>query len=177
MRPLGADGAAAGEDVLDRHLVELGRDRLGLVGAGGLDRLQVLGDGGVGAGLDHVRHPAGALHEAVAELAALVVAVPVEALGQGQALGRLEAEAVDLGEGEEQRGELLAALDDAELGGALDRVRGVEAGVGEADDLGARGLRLEEEGGEVGGGERVADGAEDLAAGGLDELLVCSSRE
>ena len=32
-----------GEDVVDRHLVQLRRDRLGLVGAGGLDRLQVLG--------------------------------------------------------------------------------------------------------------------------------------
>ena len=45
--------------------------------------------------------------------------------------------------------------DDAELGGLLDRVDRVAAGVGEADDLGARGLRLQQEGGEVGGRERV----------------------
>src|SRR5215204_7015456 len=34
--------ALLGEEVLDRHLVQLLRHRLGLVGAGGLDRLEVL---------------------------------------------------------------------------------------------------------------------------------------
>ena len=44
-----------------------------------------------------------------------------------------------------QAGELLAALDDAELRRLLDRVGGIEAGIGEPDDLGLRALRLEQE--------------------------------
>ena len=90
-----------------------------------------------------------ALGEALGEGAGLVVQVPVEGLGEDQALRRLEAERVHVGDEDEQAGELLAALDDAELGGLLDRVDGVAAGVGEADDLGLGGLRLQQEGGEV----------------------------
>ena len=50
---------------------------------------------------------------------------------------------------QKQRGKLLAALGDAELSRLLDRVCGVAAGIGEADDLGARRLRLQQEGGEI----------------------------
>src|SRR5829696_7980325 len=77
--------------------------RLGLVGAGGLDRLEVLGHGRVGAGLDHVRHAAGALLEALGEGAGLVVEIPVVAFRQHEPLRRLQSEAVDLGQREEQR--------------------------------------------------------------------------
>ena len=38
MRPLALHLAVAGEEVVDRHLVQLLGDRLGLVGAGRLDR-------------------------------------------------------------------------------------------------------------------------------------------
>ena len=75
--------------------------------------------------------------------------VPVEAFGEDEALRGLEAEPVHLGERHQQAGELLAGLDDAELGRLLDRVGGVEAGIGKADDLGLRALRLQQEGGEV----------------------------
>ena len=51
---------------------------------------------------------------------------------------------------QQQRRELLAAGDDAEFGGLLDRVGGVAAGIGEADDLGLGRLRLQQEGREVG---------------------------
>ena len=54
-------------------------------------------------------------------------------------------------------------LADAELAGLLDRVDGVAAGIGEADDLRARSLRLQQEGGEIGRVERMANGAEHLA--------------
>src|SRR3546814_9807762 len=67
-------------------------------------------------------------------------------------------------------GEALPGLDDAELGRLLDRVHRIAAGVGEADDLGARSLRLEQERGEVGRVERHPDRAEHLAARLLDEL-------
>src|SRR5690606_12041021 len=104
------------------------------------------------------------------ELAALVVAVPVIAFRQRQALGRFKAEAMDFGEREEQRGEALATLDDAELGSLLDGVRGIEAGIGKADHLCAGRLGLQQEGREVGAGERMANGAGDGAAIRLYEV-------
>src|SRR3546814_16922084 len=67
-------------------------------------------------------------------------------------------------------GEALPGLDDAELGRLLDRVHRIAAGVGEADDLGARSLRLEQERGEVGRVERPPDRAERLAARLLAQL-------
>ena len=152
-----------GEHVVHRERLELGVDRLGLVGARGLHGLQVGQDRRVGAGLDHVRHAAGALHVALPESPGLVVGVPVPALGERQALRHLEPEPVHLREGEQQRRELLAAFDDAVLGRLLDRVGGVEAGIGEPDHLGLRALRLEQERGEVLVRERVADAAQHLA--------------
>ena len=83
--------------------------------------------------------------EALGERARLVVQVPVERLGEDQALRGLQAERVHVGEEHEQAGEVLAALDDAELGRLLDRVGRVAAGVGEADDLRLRRLRLQQE--------------------------------
>ena len=67
-----------------------------------LHRLQILRHRRIGAGLDHVRHALGALEEALGEFAALVVAIPVIALGQHDALRRLKAEAMHLGEREQQ---------------------------------------------------------------------------
>jgi hypothetical protein len=64
----------------------------------------------------------------------------------------LQAERVHVGDEHQQAGERLL-LGDAELGRLLDRVGGVGAGVGQADDLGARGLGLEQEGREVGAGK------------------------
>ncbi len=47
---------------------------------------------------------------------------------------------------EQQRGELLTARDNAELGRLLDRIGGVAAGIGEPDHFCLRGLRLQQEG-------------------------------
>ena len=82
----------------------------------------------------------------------------------------IEADAVDVGDKGEQRREFLAALDDAELGCLLDRVDGVAAGIGEPDHLGLRGLRLQQERGEIRGAERMADAAQDLAAALLHDV-------
>ena len=82
----------------------------------------------------------------------------------------LQAEAVHVGNEDQQPGELLAALDDAELGRLLDGVDGVAAGVRHADDLGLRGLRLEQERREVLVRERMAHRAHDLAARGFHEF-------
>ena len=78
-----------------------------------------------------------------------VVHVPVERLGQNQPLRRLQAERLDVGDEDQQAGEVLAARRDAELGALLDRVDGVAAGIGEPDDLCLRGLRLQQERREV----------------------------
>src|SRR5215468_1657439 len=51
----------------------------------------------------------------------------------------------------------------------LDRVDGITAGIGEGDDLSLRGLRLEEERGEVGSVEWMTDGAKHFASAALDE--------
>jgi len=133
-----SDLAATAEYVVDRHFMQQLGDGFGLIGAGLVDRFQVLSDRRIGAGLHHVRHAAGPLHVFLGEGARFIVAVPIEALGQGQALRRLQAEAVHFGQSEEQGRHALAAGDDAELRRLLDRVAGVETGIGEADDLGAR---------------------------------------
>ena len=74
--------------------------------------------------------------ETFREGAGLVVHVPVERVGDDQALGLLCAERVGVGDFLQQRDHLLAALGDAELGGLLQRVGGIAAGVGERHDLG-----------------------------------------
>ena len=120
--------------------------------------------------MDHRRHPAGAVHEALAELARLVVAVPVEAFGEVQTLRGIQAQAVDVGDEQQQAGQALAALGDPELGRLLDRVLGVQTGRRQPDDLGARRLRLKQERGIVVVVQRMADGPQHLAARGLDGL-------
>src|SRR3546814_18388484 len=66
-------------------------------------------------------------------------------------------------------GQVLPGVGAAELGGLLDRVDGVGAGVGEAAHLGTRRLRLQQERREVLVRERVPDGALPLAAGRLHD--------
>ena len=70
----------------------------------------------------------------------------------------------------QQRDHLLAALGDAEFGRLLQRVGGVAAGIGEPDHLGLGGLRLQQEGGEVGRVQGVTDVAQHLAAALLDDI-------
>ncbi len=50
--------------------------------------------------MNHVRHAPGTLEEALTELARLVVAIPVETLGQAQALRGIETQAMHFGKGE-----------------------------------------------------------------------------
>src|SRR3546814_10654618 len=54
---------------------------------------------------------------------------------------------------------------------------GVAAGIGEADHLGPRGLRLQQERGEVAGAERMPHGAQHLATGRLDHRAGIRSEE
>ena len=61
-------------------------------------------------------------------------------------------------------------LQDAELANLLDGVDGVRAGVGEADHVGARSLRLQQVGREIRRPERMAHAAEHRSASFLDRL-------
>lgn len=89
---------------------------------------------------------------------------PVVAFRQHQALRGLKTEAVNFSRRQQKTSELLPPLDDTELRRLLERVGGVETGVGEPDDLRFRALRLQQERGEVGGVQRNANRAHDLAA-------------
>src|SRR5262249_33022263 len=87
-----------------------------------------------------------------------------QGIGEDEALGGLEPERMHVVDEDQQAGKLLAALDDAEFGGLLDRVDGVAAGIGKPDDFGIRGLRLQQERREIGAGEWMAHFAQHLAA-------------
>src|SRR3546814_11629983 len=84
-----------------------------------------------------------ALLETGRELFGCVVLVDVEGGRQHQALGRLQTERGDIGREDQQPGKTLARRHAAELGCLLAGVDGVAAGIGEADYLGAGGLRLQ----------------------------------
>src|SRR5205823_15106330 len=96
--------------------------------------------------------------------ARLVVHVPVKRFGERQALRRLQPKRMHVVDEQQKRGKLLAARDNAELGGLLDGVGGVAAGVGEPNDLGFRRLRLQQERRKIRGVARMPDPAEALAA-------------
>ena len=66
-----------------------------------------------------------------------IALIPIPGVGENETLRGLEPERVDVGDEDQEAGELLAALHDAELRGLLDGVDGVAAGVREPDDLGS----------------------------------------
>jgi hypothetical protein len=99
--------------------------------------------GALDASLREGGRAADAALKALRERAGLVVQIPIEWRRKLQALRRLETKAVHVGEEDEEAGEFLAAFDETELGPLLDRIDGIAAGIGEADDLRLRRLRLE----------------------------------
>src|SRR5260370_39973361 len=80
----------------------------------------------IGAGMDHARHVAGALDEALGKGARLVVMIPIKPFGQDQALRGLQPQAIHFRDCHQKARELLPALDDAEFRRLLDRVGGIE---------------------------------------------------
>ena len=56
---------------------------------------------------------------------------------------------MNVGQKDQQASQVLAPFGDAELGCLLDRVDGVATGIGQTDDLGFGGLRLQQEGREI----------------------------
>ena len=127
--------------------------------------------------MHHRRLGAVDLLEAGGPFARGVVLIPVERLGQLQALRGLGAQRMDVGDEHQQRGQRLARLGDAEFRRLLDRVDGIAAGIGEADHVSTAALRLKQEGREVLRREGMADVAHDFAAVLLDHGLVFSSSE
>src|SRR4029077_18933161 len=93
-----------------------------------------------------------------------VVEIPVESFGQNEALRSREAKRGNVGRENQKAGEFLPAFYDSEFGALLDRVDGVTAGIGEANDLGLGSLRLQQERREVVGVDRMTDLAQHLAA-------------
>ena len=58
-----------GKVVVDWQFLQLLGDCVGVLGAGGFDGLQIAQRRRIGAGVDHVRHPAGALEVLFAQIA------------------------------------------------------------------------------------------------------------
>src|SRR3546814_5103964 len=76
--------------------------------------------GAARSGLDHGgRLAVHALHELLAPRPRLVVLVPVERGGDDEALGGLQAQRMHVADEDQETGQSLPGLDDAELGGLL----------------------------------------------------------
>ena len=111
------------------------------------------------------------LKKRLARSRALVVAIPVIGFGQHQALRGFKAEAVHFSQRQQEAGEFLAALDDADSAACLIQLMVFEAGIGKAANLGFRALRLQQEEEEDPRSCRSkADRTEHLPAIGLDEV-------
>ncbi|MGY3470952.1 hypothetical protein ACVW0I_007823 [Bradyrhizobium sp. LM6.11] len=113
----------------------------------------------------------GLVDEALRPRARFIVEVPVEGGGEHQTLRALQPEAVNVGDEDDQAGKLLSTCY-AELSRLLHGIDEVTAGVGERDHVGPGGLRLQQEGREIGRIDRVLHGAEHLATGGIDHLAA-----
>ena len=148
---VGADRALAEQRIVGRHFLHLGDHGLAVGSAfQRRDRLQIMHDRRIDAGLHHGREFARPLGlPALGPGAVGVVHVPIPCFGQNQTLRDFQSERINVGDEHQQAGEMLAAGGDAEFGALLDRIDGVAAGIGQPDDLGFRCLRLQQERREV----------------------------
>ena len=79
-------------------------------------------------------------------------------------MGTRKPHRVDVGDEDREPDQFLFPARQAELSGLLDRVDGVGSAVGQRHDIGAGGLRAQDEGREVGGVERMEHAAHNAAA-------------
>jgi len=167
---LGPDLGVAGEHVVERVVLELLDDLVGVVAAGPLHGLQVLHRGRVVAGVGERRPDLRALLELVGPGAAALVEVPVPGGGEGGAGEGVRAEGVDVGDEHQADGELDALALQPELVVLLHEVHQVTAGLHGAQHVRLRvHVRgLEQERREVVVGERRRVLRDHLAAGALD---------
>src|SRR5205807_6021770 len=90
------------------------------------------------------------------ECAIRVVLVPVPRIGENEPLRGFQSERMDVVDEDQEPRELLATLHNAEFRCLLDRIDGVAARIGKADDFRFRRLRLQQERREIGTWKRVA---------------------
>ena len=163
------DLAVLGEHVVDGHFTHLGHDLGRVVCSRGLHGIQVVKCRRIIARVGHRRHALGALEKALGPLARFVVAVPVEAVRQRQALGNVQPHGIDIRQPDEQACErLLAGLGQPEFVGRLHRIDKPGSRARNRDDFGPRALRLQQERRVIRRGDRIANAADDLATVGLD---------
>ena len=125
-----------------------------------------MGDGTGHPGLIHVGHGVALFEKAAGEGAGAVVGVPVEGGGQQQALRHLQAQSVDVADGQQQGGKLAVRRQQPEFIRLTDGVGGIGAGRGQGQHLGVRPHRLHQVGREVAVVDGEADAAADAAARG-----------
>ena len=138
--------AFAEQWVVCRHFLHLGNHRLARARTGSGCGLQVMQHRGVNTRL-HVRRvvAAAALGKTLGKGALAFVLVPVKSRGENQALGSLEAQAVDVIDENRQGNQFLPAIRQAEFPGLLDCIHEVGAPHCQADDLGLGRLGLQQE--------------------------------
>ncbi|OIQ87166.1 hypothetical protein GALL_309930 [mine drainage metagenome] len=109
------------------------------------------------------------LEIALGPCARLGILVPVPRRGEEQTLRGRQADAVDVGDEQQQTGQF-HGLGHAELIGLLDGVIRIAPGVGQAENLGLGGLRLQQIRRKIGCAQRRQDLPHHLAAIGIDHL-------
>ena len=158
-----ANASVLCKKIIDRRVLHFPHHRFCFVGARALDRLQIMHGGGIDARLHHGRHALVLVKEAFRPGAGRVAEIPVKTLGQVHAACGFQRQAVHVGNEHQQSGQRLF-WSNPEFRRLLDRIGGIGAGIGEPDHLGARGLRLQQERGEIRAGKRMAHRTEHLAA-------------
>ena len=101
----------------------------------------------------------------------LIVQVPVKGFGQVQALSFFKSQRMNVGQKHQQASQCLPAFDNAKLISLFDGVGGVATRIGQANDFGFGGLRLQQEGRKILGRQRVAHLTQHLAAVFQDHRL------
>ena len=158
---------AGGVEVIHRHGAPGGHDLVGIHALGSFNGLEVIHGGRVISRLNRCGHALGLVEETLAELARLVVQIPIPTAGELQAFGVLESQAVDVGD-EQQQARHLHRLVNAEFLGGLDGIDGVATRIGQTENLCLGVLRLQQERREVRCVERVTHRACNRSALGLD---------
>ena len=160
-----AHAAFAEQNVVSGQVFHFLGDLGAVIGFAGINGFEVMQHTRVHTGLVHGRvFAAIQCSKTLGPCAGLVVQVPVKGFGQVQALCFLQSQRMDVSQKHQQAGHGLTAFDDAEFVSLFDGIGGIAACIGQTDDLGFGGLRLQQKRREVLGGQRVAHFAKHLAA-------------
>ncbi len=166
LAPVRQDLPLAEQGIVGRHLLHLGDDLAAVLHvADRIDRLEIMQRGGIDPGLHHGRvAPAVAVGPALGPRPRARRQVPIERLGDIEALGGRKPQRLDVRDHGRQTDQDLAALLQLELRRLLEGIGGVGAAVRERDHVGVRRLRLQQERREIRAVDGMAHRAHDLAA-------------